>query len=133
MENIKEILKKYKNIALVGESKDLTKTSSIVMKYLQDNANDFLKPDGLNLYSPKFLEILQNLNNKDHIGLHIIYSQFRTLEGIGILKLILEANGYAEFKIQKSENTWMIVENEEDQNKPKFLLYTGTEEAEEKE
>jgi hypothetical protein len=26
----------------------------------------------------------------------------------------------------------MIVENEEDQNKPKFLLYTGTEEAEEK-
>ena len=36
MENIKEILKKYKNIALVGESKDLTKTSSIVMKYLQD-------------------------------------------------------------------------------------------------
>jgi len=35
--NIKEILKKYKNIALVGASKDLTKTSSIVMKYLQDN------------------------------------------------------------------------------------------------
>ena len=37
MGNIKEILKKYKNIALVGASKDLTKTSSIVMKYLQDN------------------------------------------------------------------------------------------------
>ena len=36
MENIKEILKKYKNIALVGASKDLTKTASIVMKYLQD-------------------------------------------------------------------------------------------------
>ena len=36
MENIKEILKKYKNSALVGASKDLTKTSSIVMKYLQD-------------------------------------------------------------------------------------------------
>ena len=35
MENIKEILKKYKNIALVGASKDLTKTSSVVMKYLQ--------------------------------------------------------------------------------------------------
>ena len=36
MEIIKEVLKKYKNIALVGASKDLTKTSSIVMKYLQD-------------------------------------------------------------------------------------------------
>ena len=36
MENTKEILKKYKNIALVGASKDLTKVSSIVMKFLQD-------------------------------------------------------------------------------------------------
>ena len=36
MEIIKEVLKKYKKIALVGVSKDLTKTSSVVMKYLQD-------------------------------------------------------------------------------------------------
>tara|TARA_B100000579_G_scaffold368174_1_gene328948 strand:- start:386 stop:787 length:402 start_codon:yes stop_codon:yes gene_type:complete len=36
MNKTKEILSKYKNIALVGASKDLTKTSSIVMKYLQD-------------------------------------------------------------------------------------------------
>ena len=36
MEIVKEVLKKYKKIALVGASKDLTKTSSVVMKYLQD-------------------------------------------------------------------------------------------------
>ena len=36
MVNTKEILEKYKKIALVGASKDLTKTSSIVMKYLQE-------------------------------------------------------------------------------------------------
>ena len=36
MEIIKNVLKKYKNIALIGASKDLTKTSSVVMKYLQD-------------------------------------------------------------------------------------------------
>ena len=35
MENTKEILEKYKKIALVGASKDLTKNSSVVMKYLQ--------------------------------------------------------------------------------------------------
>tara|TARA_B100000900_G_scaffold252360_1_gene215047 strand:- start:206 stop:604 length:399 start_codon:yes stop_codon:yes gene_type:complete len=34
--NTEEILLKFKKIALVGASKDLTKTSSIVMKYLQD-------------------------------------------------------------------------------------------------
>ena len=36
MNNIKEILSKFKNIALVGASSDLTKTSSIVMRYLQN-------------------------------------------------------------------------------------------------
>ena len=36
MEITKKILKKYKNIALIGASKDLMKTSSIVMKYLQE-------------------------------------------------------------------------------------------------
>tara|TARA_B100000989_G_C19237718_1_gene342636 strand:- start:43 stop:447 length:405 start_codon:yes stop_codon:yes gene_type:complete len=36
MINTKEILKKYKNIALVGASKDLNKTSTIVMRYLQN-------------------------------------------------------------------------------------------------
>ncbi len=37
MTETKDILTKYKNIALVGASKDLEKTSSIVMKYLQNN------------------------------------------------------------------------------------------------
>ena len=37
MAETKDILTKYKNIALVGASKDLEKTSSIVMKYLQNN------------------------------------------------------------------------------------------------
>ena len=36
MEITKKILEKYKNIALIGASKDLMKTSSIVMKYLQE-------------------------------------------------------------------------------------------------
>ena len=36
MQNTKEILEKYKKIALVGASKDLTKTSSVVMRYLQE-------------------------------------------------------------------------------------------------
>ena len=36
MTETKDILTKYKNIALVGASKDLNKTSTIVMKYLQN-------------------------------------------------------------------------------------------------
>ncbi len=36
MSDIKNILSKYKSIAMVGVSKDLKKTSTIVMKYMQD-------------------------------------------------------------------------------------------------
>ena len=36
MSEIKNILSKYKSIAMVGVSKDLNKTSTIVMKYMQD-------------------------------------------------------------------------------------------------
>ena len=46
---------------------------------------------------------------------------------------MLLANGYAEFKMQKLEGTWEIVEKEEDKGKPRFVLYTGTESSEEKE
>ena len=94
---------------------------------------EYLRKKELEMYSPKFVEILNNLQDKKNEGLHLIYSQFRTIEGIGILKLILEANGYAEFKIQKSANEWDIIENERDKGKPKFVLYTGTEGVEEKE
>jgi len=37
MNSTKDILSKFKNVALVGASSDLTKTSSVVMKYLQNS------------------------------------------------------------------------------------------------
>jgi len=96
---------------------------------------EYLTKEGLEKYSPKFVKLLENIQQEENVGLHLIYSQFRTIEGIGILKLILEANGYAEFKIKKniSTDTWTIVEKEGDEGKPRFVLYTGTETAEEKE
>ena len=36
MNNIKEILNKYKSIAMIGVSNDPTKASTIVMKYMQE-------------------------------------------------------------------------------------------------
>ena len=100
-----------------------------------EDEEQFLSKEGLTKYSPKFLKLLENIQNEENKGLHLIYSQFRTIEGIGILKLILEANGYAEFKIKKdiSSDKWEIIEKEGDEGKPRFVLYTGTETADEKE
>lgn len=95
----------------------------------------YLGKENLKSYSPKFLRILENIQDPENKGLHLLYSQFRTIEGVGIMKLVLETNGFAEFKIRKKEssNMWEIVESEEDAGKPRFVLYTGTETAEEKE
>lgn len=102
---------------------------------LKAGAQQYLSPEGLKQCSPKFAKILENLQDAENRGLHLVYSSFRTLEGIGILKLVLEANGFAEFKLKKTGDTWSIVESEDpaDKAKPRFVLYTGTETAEEKE
>jgi hypothetical protein len=95
---------------------------------------NYLLPEGLEQYSPKFLRILENIRDPENIGLHLLYSQFRTIEGIGIMKLILEANGFTQFRISKTSDTeWEIHEDTLASDKPKFMLYTGTESAEEKE
>lgn len=122
-------------------SKDTSYEARIeeALTYLKTNESDFLFPDKLDVYSPKFLQVLNMIEasdaEEDTKGLHLIYSQFRTIEGIGILKLILEANGYAQFKIKqnRSTNKWELDINEDDRGKPTFGLYTGTETPEEKE
>jgi len=86
----------------------------------------------LELTSPKMLKILQNIETEDNDGLHLVYSHFRTVYGVGVFRLVLLANGFSEFKLRKTGNTYTYDVDEYD-NKPKFVLYTGTETAEEKE
>lgn len=105
------------------------------LELLKINEHLYLSKEGLETFSPKFLKMLLNIENDDNKGKHLIYSQFRTLEGIGIFKLVLEANGFNEFKIKKKGNDWEIDLPDGVQFTPNktFALYTGTESTEEKE
>lgn len=122
------------------EKKDQSYEKEIreAIDYLKLNSKQLLSPkgedghEGLQKYSPKFLEMLKTIKNPDYEGLHLVYSQFRTLEGIGIFKLVLEQNGFVEFRVMKDQNgLWKI--EVEDITKPAFALYTGTEDEEQKE
>jgi len=95
--------------------------------------SEFLSKEAVEQYSPKFAKLLENLMDEENVGLHLMYSHFRTIEGIGIIRLMLLANGFAEFKLQKLGDSWELIEQEEDVGKPRFVLYTGTETPEEKE
>lgn len=104
---------------------------------LARNADEYLSLKVLSgMYSPKFAQIYEQITDTKHVGLHLLYSQFRTLEGIGIFKLVMDANGYAEFKIKKNQQdgTWsQYYQHPDDAGKPMYALYTGTESKEEKE
>jgi len=104
------------------------------LKDMADNSNDFFTPEALQTYSPKFLHILENIQDPEYQGLHLVYSQFRTAEGIGLFTLVLNKNGFTRFKIRKnSVGLWQIDIPEADEGKPTYALYTGTETVEEKE
>uniref|UniRef100_A0A6C0H9C5 DOD-type homing endonuclease domain-containing protein n=1 Tax=viral metagenome TaxID=1070528 RepID=A0A6C0H9C5_9ZZZZ len=117
-----------------NEKRSYEKRIEATLYYLKEHADEILSPRGLETYSPKYLHMLENIQDEDHHGLHLVYSQFRTLEGIGIFKLVLEQNGFAQFKIKKNTSgIWELDIPEDDRGKPTFALYTGTESAEEKE
>ena len=103
------------------------------LEILRKNSSKYLVGDNLKIYSPKFSHILENIESMN--GLHLLYSQFRTIEGIQVFSMVLEANGYTKFKLTKnSSQEWSIDSSIEALKLGKsFTLYTGTETAEEKE
>lgn len=85
-------------------------------------ASEHLELENLKEFSPKFYEIIKRLN--DLTGTALAYSQFRKVEGIGLLCRALDKNGYAEFKIKKSDDgEWDLDMSEEDMKKPKYFQF----------
>ena len=82
-ENRVEMAAKYK--------KKIVKT----LNELDRRKDEFMKLKELNTYSPKMKRIIENINKSP--GLVLVYSQFITLEGLGILGIALKANGYDDF------------------------------------
>ena len=104
------------------------------LRELRTRASEFLTPEALKSYSPKYLAILENIMNPQHPGLHLVYSQFRSYEGIEVFSMVLEQNGFARFKIKRnSANGWVLDIDEDDWGKPMYALYTGTEDKMERE
>lgn len=139
-------LNENKNLYLVENTQEISAEPDADADTDADTDADAKDEDkektGLQKYSPKFLKMLKTIEdtnnavNEDGVklkGLHLIYTQFRTLEGVGILKLVLEANGYTQFKIAMKNKEWVLDISEENKGKEMFALYTGTETVEEKE
>ena len=77
------------------------------MKELVDS--DALEKDNLkNLYSPKFAKMLEDVEESP--GSVLIYSQFRSIEGLGIFSQVLNKAGYKEIEVIKQGDEYVFAD-----------------------
>jgi hypothetical protein len=112
----------------VESKKDLIKMyvnalNSAVAKLVN---GEYLATSEVEKYSPKFKHMFEKIDGLN--GKALIYSQFRKVEGLGLFAEFLKKNGYAEFKIKRENNEWVLDIAEEDMKKPKFISFTGSNE-----
>jgi hypothetical protein len=89
-------------------------------------------PESLPLLSPKFQALIDRLETAK--GPALVYSQFKTLEGLGILGMALEfQKNYIKFDvIPQANGLWTLdpaLLTPENKNKKRYIMYTGDENA----
>ena len=83
------------------------------MKSMMDK---LIKSDALDIdnlrkhYSPKFAQIITDVNESP--GSVLIYSSFRTVEGLGILSEVLNRQGFKQISLKKIENEYYFTESD---------------------
>lgn len=115
----------------VENHQEYDKQIESAMAYLRENRDTLLSESSLKQYSPKMLEMLQNIKSKDNDGLHLVYSNFVTMEGIGVFQEVLNANGFQEFKIIKENGKWKLDYTHD--GRMCYALYTGNEDPDTRE
>jgi hypothetical protein len=98
------------------------------VKYLQlDNMNPSSR---LQTYSPKLDKMIRRIEASK--GSNLVYSQFKTVEGLGVLGVALKANRYIEIKIEGSDASPYFSEETEASfrkgpaaKEKRFITFTG--------
>ena len=115
---------------IVSENKKPPKEESdAVIKKLKSSAERYLSEAGLKIFSPKMLKILTNIKAAGEAN-QFVYSQYRSLEGLGVLSAVLDTAGWQPYKLIKKAGQW--VEDPDMADKPAYTFYTGEEDAEER-
>jgi hypothetical protein len=93
-----------------GATEETVVEKSDIIEKLKADPARYLSEEALAKFSPKMLAMLKDL--KEHVGEpgkfnnQFIYSQYRSLEGIGVFNAVLEANGFQQYKLVKKGGVW---------------------------
>ena len=119
---------------ILMKSDSYKKQINNILREIYLNKDTLLTSTQLSDCSPKFQAILENITNVKNVGLHLLYSQFRSFEGIELFSYVLDANGFSRLRFIKNNNGDLELDiNEQNKHRPKYALYTGTENAQERE
>lgn len=112
---------------------ELTAIIGSLMSGLEARGAEYLNA-GLTQFSPKYAAMLANI--RASAGPVLVYSQFKTLEGLGIFSAVLRAaeERYLPLDIQRNTSgEWEIpaaLLTEDAKSRPRYILYTGDQELE---
>lgn len=113
-------------------------------------ANPVFLTTDLGEYSPKMAKMIKSIQKAP--GSCLVYSQFRMVEGLGVLSLALDAHGFVELKVRKTglggassskgrgrgkkaassastAGSWELDLAKADYHKPKYIRFTSDKEA----
>lgn len=108
-----------------GSTEDTPAEKSEILEALKRDPGRYLVGDALASHSPKFARILNDLKtNAEGMRNQFVYSQYLTLEGLGVFAAILDANGFQEYKLQKTPAGW-AEDPSMDASKPAYALFSG--------
>ena len=106
-----------------------------ILKKIDGDPERFLTPKVLSNFSPKMAQMLKDLKStvgKDgEFNNQFVYSEYKSLEGLGLFKIILNHNGFQPYKLKKEGGQWREVEMEK--GVPAYASYTGDEDEDERE
>jgi hypothetical protein len=104
-----------------------------ILEKLRMQSDKYLTEEALAKWSPKMLKMLRNLKDSagDSRKSQFVYSQYRSLEGLGVFSAILEAHGFQRYRITNEGGQWKEDPGMED--KPSYAFYTGEENKDERE
>jgi superfamily II DNA or RNA helicase len=109
--------------------KEYERRKNTTLKKLDRKKLEYLvmdEPDGLVKYSPKYNNLLNNMITSD--GNVFIYTEYKTLEGIAVLSVVLKANGYDELKLARDAEGDYVIDadfSDPEQHTRKRFLFWG--------
>jgi len=110
-----------------GSTEETVVPKDDILAKMKANPERFLHEDSLKKFAPKLLAILKdlkaNMGEPTKFNNQFVYSQFLSLEGIGLFTAILDSNGFQPYKLVKKAGQWE--EGDMKEGVPAYALFVG--------